>query len=89
MRNISDYIFSYSKKPSDRDPKTGQEYLVLTDIGELRKGALVKCVGFADIDNHYGIQVFTGANDEILEVAGDYSGGSLLEKLKSALTRTE
>lgn len=89
MKKLIDYNFSYSKKPSDLDPKPDQKYLVLTDVDDLKKGEVVKFVGFDDVDNHFGIYVFTDAKGTILEVSGDFCGDSLFNELKSALSRTE
>lgn len=89
MKQISDYNFSYSRVPSDRDPKPDQDYTVLTDMDDLKKGEVVKFIGFDDVDNHYGICVFIDSSGTILEVTGDFCNGQLFEKLRNALSRIQ
>ncbi len=87
MKKISDYIFYDSWQSKDLDIKPGQEFTVLMDFGDLKKGALVRFVGFDDVDNHFGIFVFTDAKGAVLEVAGDFSGPDhwSFKNLKNAL----
>ncbi len=89
MRKITDYIFYDSWVLRELRMKPGEEYVVLFDLGDLKKGDLVKFVGFDDVDNHYGIFVFVDANDKVLEVSGDCSGPnhSCLIDLKNALSK--
>ncbi|MFP5391230.1 MAG: hypothetical protein ACLGI6_06750 [Gammaproteobacteria bacterium] len=89
MRKLSDYIFYDSWLLRELNMQANEEYRVLMDVGELKKDASVKLIGFDDVDNHYGIVVFTDQNGNILEVPGDYSGRnhSSVEDLKSALSK--
>lgn len=66
-----------------------EEYRVLKDVGDLKKDALVKFVGFDDVDNHYGIFVFVDSDGTVLEVSGDCSGPnhSCMTNLKLALSK--
>lgn len=50
----------------------------------------MKFVGFDDVDNHYGIFVFTDSRNRILEVSGDVfgGGGRFIDELKRAITKT-
>ena len=54
--------------------RTGQQYVARTDLGDLKQGDVVQFVGFDDVDNHYGIFLFTDATGNLLEVAGDFAG---------------
>ena len=72
MKNISDYDFYDSWQPVELDLKPGLDYDVLMDLCELKKGTKVQFSGFCDIDNHYGVFVFTDMNGELLEVRGDF-----------------
>lgn len=89
MRKISDYIFTDSWQLTDLPLKSYEDYVVLADVGDLKKGDVVKFVGFSDVDNHYGIFIFTNANNAVLEVPGDFSSpnGSALTTLTSALAK--
>jgi len=91
MKKISDYNFSPSWQLGELGMKPGDAYRVLTDLRDLKKGELVEFIGFDDVDNHYGIFVFTDSEDNILEVGGDFSGlnHSLFLDLKLALARVE
>lgn len=40
---------------------------------------------YDDVDNHYGIFVFVDANDNILEVNGDFCGADSTKELETAL----
>lgn len=51
----------------------GHDYRVIKSIGELRKGMIVRFVGFDDVDNHYGIYQFADSDGRTLGVPGDYS----------------
>ncbi|WP_305824972.1 hypothetical protein [Massilia brevitalea] len=88
MKKISDYNFSDSWTVKELNLKLNAEYLVLEDVGHLKKDQLVKFVGFDDVDNHYGIFVFVGADGKVLEVSGDFSGAthSSMVNLKRALS---
>lgn len=87
MKKVSDYIFYDSWQLRELGLTPNEEYKVLLDVGDLKKGAAVKFIGFDDVDNHYGIFVFTDAEGKILEVSGDCSGPnhSCIAGLKIAL----
>ena len=89
MKKLTDYIFYDSWQLSELDIKPDEEYLVLSDVGDLKKGESVRFVGFDDVDNHYGIFVFVDASGRVLEVSGDCSGRdhSCITGLKAALSR--
>ena len=89
VKKLSDYNFSPHWRPDTFGLDPEETYLVLTDLRDLKKGALVKFVGFDDVDNHYGIFVFTDSQNRILEVSGDVfgGGGQFIEKLKRAITK--
>jgi hypothetical protein len=86
---MSEYIFYNSWQLNELRMNPSEEYVVLMDLGDLKKGELVKFVGFDDIDNHFGIFVFTNEKNQILEVSGDFSGPDhpCLRKLKAALSK--
>ncbi len=88
MKKISDYIFSTMWQLDTMNLRPNASYTVLADLGDLRQGDVVTFVGFDDVDNHYGIFVFTDADGNVLEVSGDYSGPehSAVKRLKAALT---
>jgi hypothetical protein len=89
MKKISDYVFFDSWQIKELNLKPGNEYFIANDICDLKKRTIVKFVGFDDIDNHYGIFVFTDPDGAFLEVWGDFSSpnhGRTLE-LKKALSR--
>jgi len=88
VKKISDYIFSTYSGRRMLGVEENQEYLVLVDLGDLKKGELVKFIGFDDVDNHYGICVFTDANGKVLEVTGDYCGDSRWKEVRAALSKT-
>lgn len=88
MKKISDYILFYdSWQLRELNLKPGEEYLVVTDLGHIKKDNLVKFIGFDDVDNHYGIFVFTDSDGNVLEVSGDFSGSSSLKRLEAALSK--
>jgi hypothetical protein len=89
MRQIYDYIFGHSWLMKELNLKENEEYLVVEEVGELRKGDVVRLVGFSDIDNHYGIFVFYDSQGQILEVSGDYAGPdhSSTNRMRTALTK--
>jgi len=90
MKKITDYCYSSSWQTEELSKlkiTPGEKYLVLKDIGDLKKGELVKFVLFDDVDNHYGIFVFTDSADKILEVSGDFSGPLSIDGLKAALSK--
>ena len=90
MKKITDYNFCNSWQPNELHIKLNEEYLVQMDLGDLKKGDLVKFVGFDDVDNHYGIFVFIDSKEKVLEVSGDCSGPnhSCMTNLKIALSKT-
>jgi hypothetical protein len=51
----------------------GARYRVITDIGELRKGMIVRFVDLNELDNHYGVCVFEDETGQTRVVPGDYS----------------
>ncbi|MCC2960443.1 hypothetical protein LK540_08360 [Massilia sp. IC2-278] len=89
MKKITDYNFSDAWAVREVNLKTNEEYLVVNDLGDLKKGDLVKFVGFDDVENHYGVFVFVDANGTILEVSGDFSSPthSSMTNLKLALSK--
>jgi hypothetical protein len=89
MKKLSDYIFGSAWQPGNLGMKPYEEFVVLFDLGDLKKGAVVKFIGFDDVDNHYGIFVFVDQKDKVLEVSGDCSGpnNSCLRDLRIALSR--
>lgn len=89
MKKMADYIFFDSWQTNELSIKPNVEYLVLNDLGDLRKGELVKFIGFDDVDNHFGIFVFLNSEGGILEVSGDFSGSnhSCMKDLKLALSK--
>ena len=74
MKKVTDYIFSQSWQLEQLNLVQGADYIVLNNMGDLRKGKIVKFAGFDDVDNHYGIFVFTDATGKVIEVKGDFSG---------------
>jgi len=82
---LSDYIFDSASQFKHVNLTSYKEYLVLVDIGDLKKGDVVKFIGYAEVDNHYGIFVFTDSAGGVLEVSGDFSR-SALEELRRALS---
>jgi len=89
MKKISDYIFSNSWQLEKLDLIQGSDYLILNDVGDLRKDQIVKFSGFDDVDNHYGIFVFIDPAGKILEVKGDFSGPEhhSFKELQSAIKK--
>ena len=83
--NLSDYIFDSGWEFKHVNLRSYKEYLVLVDIGDLKKGDVVKFIGYAGVDNHYGIFVFTDSTGGVLEVSGDFSHSDL-EELRRALS---
>ena len=73
MKKISDYIFYDSWQLKELNLRQGNEYVVANNICELKKGKRVRFAGFDDVDNHYGVFVFTDSEGVILEVSGDFS----------------
>jgi hypothetical protein len=84
---ISDYIFDDSWRASRLNLTPNEEYIVLKDLDNLKKGELVKFIGYDDVDNHFGIFVFTDSSGKILEIRGDFSGYSSLTKLENAFSK--
>lgn len=90
MKKISDYIYyNYSWQQEQIGIKPNEQFTVVKDVGDLKQGDLVTFVGYDDVDNHYGIFVFTNAKNEVLEVSGDFScrQGAGLTGLKEALEK--
>jgi len=87
MKKITDYIFNNSWQLTELNIKSNEEYMVVSDVGDLKNGDLVKFVGYADVDNHFGIYVFINSKKEVLEVSGDFSGAASFKSLKSALLK--
>lgn len=87
MKQLSDYIFYNSWQLNELNLKQGSDYLILVDLGDLRKGQVVKFAGFDDVDNHYGIFVFMDSTGAVLEVKGDFSASESdkLIELKRAI----
>ena len=90
-RAISDYTFYNSWILKEIGIQPNEAFSVTQDIGDLRTGEQVVFVGYDDVDNHYGIFVFTNARNEILEVTGDFLSltGTRLNSLKNALEKRE
>ena len=88
MKKLTDYIFYDSWQLDELNIKSYEEYLVLSDLGDLKKGEKVRFIGFDDVDNHYGIFVFVDAAGRVLEVSGDCSGRdhACIKGLKAALS---
>jgi len=91
MKQLSDYMFSSAWQIDALNITSYEDYVVLKDVGDLRTGEVVKFIGFADVDNHYGIFVFTDSEGRVLEVPGDYSGrnSSKMAALKAALSKKQ
>ncbi len=70
---LSDYIFYDSWLLKELNLTVGQLYIATKNVGKISKGEAIRFEGFDDIDNHYGILVFT-CNGEIREINGDFSG---------------
>jgi len=89
MKQIADYNFIDSWAVDELGVEPNEEYLVLNDFRQLKKGQLVRFVGFDDVDNHYGIFVFADADGNLLEAYGDFSSAthSSMTELKSALSK--
>ena len=87
MKKLSDYIFSPGWENSKGTLRSNEQYVVLKDVGQLKQGEQVKFIGYDDVDNHYGIFVFVDANDNILEVNGDFCGLAHFKELEASLAR--
>jgi hypothetical protein len=87
MKKITDYNLGDSWHLRQLSMKPNEEFIVLTDVDDLKKDDQVKFIGFDDVDNHYGIFVFLNAQGEVLEVRGDFSGSESLHKVERALSR--
>jgi hypothetical protein len=87
MKALSDYTFYDAWQLRDLPIRPLDTYRVLADVGQLKQGQVVKFVGFDDVDNHYGVFVFTDADGNVLEVSGDFSGPSSLTELRAALAK--
>ena len=81
------YTFYDSWQPNALGLVPNEQYRVLADLGPLQQGAVVTYAGFDDVDNHFGIFVFVDAQDEVLEVRGDFSGSASVAEVKMALAR--
>ncbi len=53
--------------------EVGATYRVVTSVQELTRGAVVRFVGFDDIDNHHGCYEFVTLDGGTLKVCGDFS----------------
>lgn len=91
MKKLTDYNFCNSWQLGELNIKPNDEYVVQFDLGGLKKGGLVRFVGYDDVGNHYGIFVFVDSTGRVLEVSGDCSGrnSSCFTDLNSALSRIE
>ena len=87
MKALSDYTFSNSWQLTDLVIRPLDTCCVLANVGQLQQGQVVKFIGFDDVDNHYGIFVFTDGDGNVLEVNGDFSGPASLTALKAALAK--
>lgn len=87
MKPLSDYTFYDAWQLRDLAMQPLDTYRVLADIGQLKEGQVVKFIGFDDVDNHYGIFVFTDGDGNVLEVSSDFSGPASLTELKAALAK--
>lgn len=89
MKKVTDYIFYDSWVLKELAMESGAEYIVLQDLCDLRKGQVVKFIGFDDVDNHFGRFVFTNQDGAVLEVDGDFSSSehSRFKELKNALSK--
>jgi len=87
MKQLADYTFYNAWQLKDLAIQPLDTFRVLANVGQLKQGQVVKFIGFDDVDNHYGIFVFTDADGNVLEVNGDFSGPSSLQTLKAALAR--
>jgi len=83
---LSDYIFDSSWQFKHVNLTSYKKYLVLINIGDLKKGDIVKFIGYTGVDNHHGIFVFTDSAGGVLEVSGDFSHHASSEELKLALS---
>ena len=88
-QKLSDYIFDSGWEFKHVNLRSYKEYLLLVDIGDLKKDDLVKFIGYADVDNHYGIFVFTDSAGGVLEVSGDFSHHAASEELRHALSEVK
>lgn len=88
MKALSDYIFSPPGSREHQKPRPNERYRVLAELDDLREGQVVTFVGYADVDNHDGIFVFTDAQQGILEVRGDFCAAGSTAALKNALIET-
>lgn len=88
MRKLIDYTFHDSWQLKELSLQKGSEYLVLKDLCDLRRRQKVTFLGFSDVDNHFGIFVFTDSLGAILRVSGDFSssGHSRFNELRSAVS---
>jgi hypothetical protein len=87
MKKISDYVFYESWQLKELDLRRGEKYVVVNNLCDLKKGTTVSFAGFDDVDNHYGVFVFTDTEGAVLEVSGDFSspGHGRFIELKQAL----
>lgn len=87
MKKLSDYNFCSNWQPNRLNINENEQYVPLMDLDDLRKGHAVKFVGFDDVDNHFGIFIFTDAENNVLEATGDFfsPNSSTLKNLQRAL----
>lgn len=84
---LTDYNFGASWHRNQLDIKPSEEYVVLTDLGDLKKGERVKFIGYDDVDNHFGIFVFVDTEGKVLEVSGDFAGTDRVRQVELALSK--
>jgi hypothetical protein len=91
MKTAADFRFSASWQLAALGLRPGDRIVPSGNLGDLRACVPVDFVGFDDVDNHFGIFVFTGPKGELLEVRGDFSspGHPCFLALKRALARRD
>jgi len=87
MKKRDYYTFYDSWQLRELQIEPGQKFVAQIDLDDLKKGNVVTFTGFDDVDNHFGIFVFTDTDNNVLEVRGDFSGPASLQKLKMALSK--
>lgn len=88
MKELSDFIFSDSWVLQELDLIRGEYYMALKSIDLVRKGMAVRFEGFDDVNNHFGILVFTHQGT-IMEIKGDFCNpeGSTIQEIKMGLKK--
>ena len=87
MKKRDHHTFYDSWQLRELQIEPGQQFVAQIDLDDLKKGTVLTFTGFDDVDNHFGIFVFTDADNNVLEVRGDFSGPASLQKLKMALSK--